>query len=446
MLAALPSVLAGRQQARDQRMQSTLDCVNADSVPPHLFAVTRPLPLEDVSRLLEYTDAEHPMAWIRGDRGCVGIGEVLRYEFFGEDRFADANAMWQQISQLATVDDPIDLPGTGLITFGTFAFDARSEAASLLVVPRIIIARNASKAWITEISTEPISAGPVLPERQRASSWQGTVLQTDLSDEAYLDGVRLAVAQIERNEAEKIVMARRVTSSLNAGDDLRVPLDRLAERYTDCWTYALDGMMGASPETLIRQTGGGITARVLAGTRGRREDELADTRERDELLGNKKEQHEHVFAVQSVVTALSPHVRELQVSPEPFALKLPNVWHLATDFSAVPGDGVSSLELTAALHPTAAVAGTPTRDAIEAIYQLEPFDRARYAGAIGWMNSNGDGEWVIALRCAQIGEAVDGVRSVTAYAGGGIVAGSDPAHELQETVSKFRPIAEALAP
>ena len=446
MLAALPSVLAGRAQACDQRMQSTLDCVNADSVPPHLFAVTRPLPLEDVSRLLEYTDAQHPLAWIRDDRGCVGVGELLRYEFFGEDRFAAANDIWQKISALSTVDDPLNLPGTGLITFGTFAFDARSEASSLLVVPRMVIARNATQAWITEISTTPIDDEPKLPERQTESSWRGTKLLTDLADEAYLSGVRGAVAQIERGEAEKIVMARRVISALDASDDLRIPLDRLAERYTDCWTYALDGMMGASPETLIRQTGGGITARVLAGTRGRREDELADARERDELLANKKEQHEHVFAVQSVVTALSPHVNDLQVSPEPFALKLPNVWHLATDFQATPGDGVSSLELTAALHPTAAVAGTPTSDAIEAIYQLEPFDRARYAGAIGWMNSHGDGEWVIALRCAQIGEAVDGERSVTAYAGGGIVAGSDPSHELQETVSKFRPIAEALAP
>ncbi len=420
--------------------------MNAESVPPHLFAVTRPLPLDEVSQLLEFADPDQPLAWIRGERGCVGIGELLRYEFFGEDRFADAGETWRAIAAQATIDDPLDLPGTGLVTFGTFAFDARSAAPSLLVVPRTIIARNAEQAWITEISTQAITAEPKLPQPHAAAGWRGTRLRTDLPDAQYLCGVRGAVAQIDRGEAEKIVMARRVLGDLHAGDDLRVPLGRLAERYTDCWTYALDGMIGASPETLVRQTGGSITARVLAGTRGRRSDAAADLRERDELLGNAKEQHEHVFAVQSVVTALSPHVRDLQVSPEPFALKLPNVWHLATDFSAVPGDGVSSLELTAALHPTAAVAGTPTRDAVEAIAQLEPFDRARYAGAIGWMNAVGDGEWVIALRCAQIGEAVGETRSVTAYAGGGIVAGSDPAHELQETVSKFQPIAEALAP
>jgi menaquinone-specific isochorismate synthase len=112
----------------------------------------------------------------------------------------------------------------------------------------------------------------------------------------------------------------------------------------------------------------------------------------------------------------------------------------------VPSDGGSSLELTAALHPTAAVAGTPTREAIAAISELEPFDRERYAGAIGWIDAAGDGEWVIALRGAQLGDPAGEERSITAYAGGGIVAGSDPQHELRETVSKFRPIAEALAP
>jgi menaquinone-specific isochorismate synthase len=150
--------------------------------------------------------------------------------------------------------------------------------------------------------------------------------------------------------------------------------------------------------------------------------------------------------VQSVVTALAPHVKELRTSEEPFALELPNVWHLATDLDAAPGDGGSSLELVEALHPTAAVAGTPTRSAVEAIARIEPFDRERYAGATGWIDAAGDGEWVIALRGAQLGSVLEGRRRVTAYAGGGIVAGSDPQHELRETVSKFRPIAEALAP
>src|SRR5690606_12133754 len=131
---------------------------------------------------------------------------------------------------------------------------------------------------------------------------------------------------------------------------------------------------------------------------------------------------------------------------EPFALQLPNVWHLATDLGAGLGDHATALELVDALHPTAAVAGTPTSAAVAMISELEPFDRARYSGAVGWIDAAGDGEWVIALRCAQVGPPdASGVRRVCAFAGGGIVAGSDAQHEYGETVSKFRPITEAFA-
>ena len=270
-------------------------------------------------------------------------------------------------------------------------------------------------------------------------------LDTTLENPAYLAAVRESTDRIERGSAEKIVLARQQSGAIAADDDLRTPIERLAERYGDCWTFAVDGMIGASPETLVRQTDGAISARVLAGTRGRKDDAGADARARDDLLTSAKEQHEHSFAVQSVVTALSPHVQSLQTSEEPFALKLPNVWHLATDLGAVPADGGTALELAAALHPTAAVAGTPTSSAVEAIAELEPFDRGRYAGPVGWLDADGDGEWVIALRCAQVSAASGGLRDVTASAGGGIVAGSDPEREFGETVSKFRPIAEAFS-
>lgn len=396
--------------------------------------------------LLMHADAQAPLLWMRGDRGCVGIGEALRLVFRGEDRFSEASAAWREISEAATIDDAVGIPGSGLLAFGTFAFDDRSEAESVLIVPQLLIARHGDRAWVTEVSTEPLEKPRKVPAPRPRGSWSGVEIDTGAPDDTYLNGVEQAAERIELGEVEKVVLARALHAYIKAEDDLRVPLGRLAYRYTDCWTYAVDGMIGASPETLVRQTEGKIRARVLAGTRGRRDDEAADIRKRDELLKSEKEQHEHAFAVQSVVTALSPHVKELRTSERPFALELPNVWHLATDLEAVPSNGGSSLELTAALHPTAAVAGTPTRDAVDVIAALEPFDRERYAGAVGWVDADGDGEWVIALRCAQIGKSEGGSRSVTAYAGGGIVAGSDPANEFRETVSKFRPIVEALAP
>ncbi|MBK0418878.1 isochorismate synthase [Leucobacter sp. CSA1] len=422
---------------------------------PRLRAVTRPL--GEIPELIELADPASPLLWTRGDRGLVGIGEALRLSFAGPRRFEEAAAAWRGIAEAAEIDDPVRMPGTGLVALGAFAFDDRSAAESVLVVPRLVVARHRSAAWITEVTPRDAGRGadPELPAPSPRRPWRGAELPTDADAEnadpsaiaAYLAGVREADERIARGGIEKIVLSRQVSADLDADADLRVPLARLAERYLDCWTFAVDGLIGASPETLIRSTGGAVSARVLAGTRARRTDDpAADARARDELLTSGKEQHEHAFAVQSVVTALAPYVRELRSSEEPFPLRLPNVWHLATDLGASLDERSSSIELVGALHPTAAVAGTPTNDAIAAIAELEPFDRGRYAGAVGWIDAAGDGEWVIALRCAQLGEERDGVRPITATAGGGIVAGSDAERELAETVSKFRPVTEAFAP
>ncbi|WP_336660354.1 isochorismate synthase [Leucobacter sp. USHLN153] len=425
---------------------------------PRLRAITRPL--DQVPELVGLADPEHPLIWTRGDRGCVGVGEALRLTFTGPRRFTEAAEEWRRIARTAIIDDPVGMPGSGLVALGTFAFADSSAAESVLIVPRVLIARHRGRAWITEITNLDTGAGTgqqteiAAPEPQPRGFWEGVAMHDrtlesgDDSVSAYIAGVREAGRRIARSEFEKIVIARQLEGELPVGSDLRIPLERLARQYLDCWTFAVDGFIGASPETLVRSTGGAVSARVLAGTRGRHaENEARDLRARDELLTSAKEQHEHAFAVQSVVTALSPLVRDLHTSEEPFPLRLPNVWHLATDLGAALGEESSSIELVDALHPTAAVAGTPTSAAVAAIAELEPFDRGRYSGAVGWIDAAGDGEWVIGLRCAQVDTATpaSGERRVIASAGGGIVAGSDPEHELGETVSKFRPISEAFA-
>ena len=433
--------------------------MTSDPVPLRLRAITRPLP--GAPDLVSLADASEPLLWIRGDRGCVGLGEALRLTFRGPDRFAEAAAEWRRIADTADIDDPVRLPGTGLVALGTFAFDDASAAESVLIVPRILIARHRDRWWVTEVTelgagadpdpdpdaSSAASAAPAVPEPAPLGSWPGVDFAVDGGAvDAYLGGVREAARRIDGGGIEKIVLARQVRGDVPADADLRVPLGRLAERYLDCWTFAVDGLIGASPETLVRSTSGAVSARVLAGTRARHaERPERDAQARDELLTSTKEQHEHAFAVQSVVTALSPHVRELRTSEEPFPLRLPNVWHLATDLGATLDERSSALELVGALHPTAAVAGTPTSAAIAAIAELEPFDRGRYSGAVGWIDAAGDGEWVIALRCGQLTSSTASSRALVASAGGGIVAGSDPEHELGETVSKLRPITEAFA-
>lgn len=420
---------------------------------PALRAVTRPLltppPLAD---LLTHAHPTEPLLWIRGRHGYVGIGETLRLSFTGADRFAEAARRWREIAAAARAEDPIARPGSGLVAFGSFAFSRHSSAESVLIVPSIVIGIDEAGAWVTEITRIDAERetgrdpAPVLAPEHFAA-WEGQVF-SDREDErhAYSAGVRDATRRIAGGDVQKIVLARRMETSIPADADLRVPLLRLAEAYDDCYTFAVDGMIGASPETLVKVEDGDVSARVLAGTRKRSLDASRDAHMRDELLSSRKEQQEHLFAVDSVVAAMRPHVERLTWSPAPFALQLPNVWHLATDVAARLTGDTSALELVGALHPTAAVAGTPTPAAVTAIDAIEPFDRGRYAGAVGWIDGSGDGDWAIALRSAQVEDTGDdGRRRVTAYAGGGIVEGSDADRELIETVAKFRPIIEAFS-
>ena len=386
----------------------------------------------------------------------VGRGLALRLDWFGPERFQEASRAWSELHRLALTDDPIGGPATGLIALGTFTFASNSEVASTLIVPRLVIGKKDGEGWITTITPdgEPpmvdISGDAMvdvarIPGPDRPGEWEALeFVAPDGEADAYREGVAEAAQRLEAEDIDKVVLARRLRAPLTQVADLRVPLARLSHRYIDCWTFAVDGMIGASPETLIRSIHGNVYARVLAGTRPRSDDPIRDASLADELITSDKEQAEHRYAIDSLVNTLGPHVTDLAYDAQPDVLQLPNVWHLATRVSAKLAAGANAFELAEAVHPTAAVAGTPTPLAIDTIDELEPFDRGRYAGAVGWVGVGGNGDWAIALRSAQVDRAAP-QHTITAFAGGGLVVGADPEHELQETVAKFRPIIEACA-
>jgi len=256
---------------------------------------------------------------------------------------------------------------------------------------------------------------------------------------AYESAVSAAVERIRAGGLEKVVLARDLPLDVPGGFALMPALKVLRRRYRDAWTFAVDGFFGASPETLATVRGSAVAARVLAGTASRDPDPERDAATRDALLGSAKNRFEHALAVDSLLLTLGDRVSDLALG-RPFALGLPNVWHLATDATATLAPGGTALDLLEALHPTAAVAGAPRDAALALIGELEPFDRGRYAGPVGWVGAAGDGEWAIGLRSAQI-ETPERVR---AYAGAGIVAGSVARSELAETGWKFAPVLEAL--
>jgi menaquinone-specific isochorismate synthase len=395
----------------------------------------------DLGPLVPMLDRRHPLLWMRRGFGLVGLGEALRLEFAGPTRITDAAAAWQRVVAAATVTDPLARTGTGLIAMGSFAFSDHSAQTSVLIVPSVIIGRDKGQSWITRIGVgelPPLSIPAIDPvdDPFRVALQPGTMSADD-----YREAVASAVARIRGRELSKVVLAREIVGRIPDGADLRSLVATLALGYPDCWTFSMDGFIGSSPETLVSVDDGSVSARVLAGSAARGTDERSDQDAATALATSAKDQDEHQFAVQSVLASLRAHSPNVTASELPFTLKLPNLWHLASDVDGDLTDGSTSLDLIATLHPTAAVAGTPTNDALRLIDELEPFDRGRYAGPVGWVGADGDGEWAVALRSAQVSAS----GTITAYAGAGIVAESVPERELLETRMKFRPIVEALA-
>ncbi|WP_292883672.1 isochorismate synthase MenF [Microbacterium sp.] len=425
-----------------------------------LVVQTREFDLAD--DLLGYADPADPRAWLRRGDGIVAAGadvaRVVRVSRGPAPRTAALSRAWDEIRGSARVDDGVRLPGTGLVAFAALVFDEASAADSVLIVPRTVIGRHGGRTWITRIrDADAPGLDADAPEAGAAETptptalgphWAGTLGPGAQTAQGYQASVRAALSAIADARYGKVVLARDLVGTVPAGSDLRRLVRALSTEYPDTWAFAVDGLIGASPETLVTAQDGVVTARVLAGTTARGADAVTDARAAAALADSPKDNDEHAFAVRSVVASLAPHTTALDADGGPFILELPNLFHLATDVRARLSDGASALDLAAALHPTAAVAGTPTDAAIAAIRELEPFDRGRYAGPVGWIDGQGNGEWAIALRCAQFDVAGTGRGApiaLTAYAGAGIVAGSDPEAEMLETRVKFRPIVDALA-
>ena len=427
---------------------------------PRLRARTLPaLPVPDLFDLLPPdVDPTTVVSWIREGAGILGWGRAAQCHTAGPDRFADAGAWWQAVVEGADVHDEVDQPGTGLLAFGSFAFSPDSADGGGLVVPRVIAGQRDGRAWVTSI--EDVDGGtPGRPTHgtgmPSAESADGIQVQDGaVPASRWPEVISTAINRISSGEVDKVVLARDVTARASEPIDTVALLRRLADRYSATWTFAVDGLVGATPEMLVRLLDGKVRSRVLAGTVRRdttpapsvteTHPDLADEHSRDprlHLVSSTKDLEEHAFAVRSVAEALTPHCASLEVPEDPFVLELPDVYHLASDLSGDAADGSTSLDLAAALHPSAAVCGTPSERAARVIADLEGMDRGRYAGPVGWLDASGDGDWGIALRCGQL---ADDARSMRLFAGGGIVAASDPQAELAETEVKLAAMRHAL--
>ena len=411
--------------------------------------LARTVAVPDPGDLLAQLPQPDVVAWVHRGAGLAGWGEAARVTLpAGEDRFTAGEKWLRSVFDALDVDDRVRAPGSGPVAFGTFTFDASSEG-SVLIIPRAVLGRDGhGRAWLTTV-TEPGTAIPGWPPADGSASAVPLVAPTEvrwhdgsLPAPQWEQAVAEAVTAIKAGALRKVVLAQDQFATAAEPIDARVLLQRLAARYPECYTFACDGMIGATPELLIRQAGRQVSALVLAGTAPRGGDPAEDEALGAGLLASAKDTEEHAYAVASMRDALGPLCDALEVEARPALLKLPNLHHLGTwvrGTLALSSAPRSALGLAAAVHPTAAVCGTPTGVAFELIRELEHMDRERYAGPVGWVDAEGNGEWGIALRCAQLSG-----RTARLFAGCGIVAGSDPAAELAEAQVKFRPMRGAL--
>ncbi|MFC4054928.1 isochorismate synthase DhbC [Actinomadura syzygii] len=327
----------------------------------------------------------------------------------------------------ATLAEARDLGQPRPIVVGALPFHPSTPAR--LRVPRTV-------RWT---GPAPAAAPPVGPPVGFAE------VQHVPSPEVYRHGVGEALERLADSRIRKIVLARALHLEGARHPGAGALLRRLAHDNPAGYVFAVDlqpgrTLLGASPELLVQRDGGLVTANPLAGSAPRHADARADARAGERLLASEKDLREHAVVVEAVAEGLRPFCHDLHVQDEPSLLETPTLWHLSTQIRGQLRDPeVTSLHLAAALHPTPAVCGTPRSLAMRAIQEIEPFNRSFYSGAVGWCDSSGDGEWAVAIRCAEVAD--DEIRI---YAGAGIVEGSVPDAELAETSAKFRTFLRAI--
>lgn len=393
----------------------------------------------DLINLLPNLSSNEVFSWVRNNQGIVAWGINTKENFTGSERFSRAHRWWKEFVDNSSIRDEVQTSSSGAIAFVSFSY--LSENSSVVVVPEIVVGQNNEKTWLTVIGNldiekikSEIYAPREVPKAPSNLTWSdGTISIID-----WQKGVKKAVERINNKELDKAVLARDLNARADENLDSRYLLNKLSDSYPECWTFSVDGLIGATPELLIRRNGDSVLSRVLAGTI-KRDESATDSELATTLLQSGKDLDEHEFAVSSVATSLALHCTDMNVPKTPKVLRLANVAHLATDISGTLVDAAPALVLAGSLHPSAAICGTPTGRAKSLIQELEQMDRNRYTGPVGWINSKGDGELGIALRCAEIKE-----NTARLFAGCGIVSGSTPEHELIESNAKFSAMRDAL--
>ena len=436
-----------------------------------LAAVTAPVAaIDPISLFAAAVEAGLEAAlWLRPQDGTalVGVGRSWATEPEGPGRFVDAERDWRELMRTARVAgaSPVLMGGLGFTGRRPDEDDAWAPfGPSSLVLPQLVYASAADGATVTASvvgsADDPTPAG--IDRRwatleRRASEIEPsptgivarpvfaplTVIDQQPNREMWNRLVGTFAGAVGRGRIDKVVLARRIGLRSTVELDVVNALRRLALSAPESTTYAFrrggSTLLGSTPERLARTEGRSFRTMAVAGSIRRGADAAEDTALASELLASEKDREEQAIVVDSIRDQLAPIAATLEVAPEPSVMTLRYVQHLATEISGTLPEARGLLSLAGLLHPTPAVGGKPRDVALALVEEHEGFDRGWYAGPIGWLGADGDGELCVALRCG----IVDHIRA-TLFAGCGIVADSDAAAEWEESRMKLRAVVTAL--
>ncbi len=404
----------------------------------------------------------------RAGSAVAALGAVRELEARGPDRFSELSRRWRTLVAGAVTDELPGPPGSGLIAVGGFAFSAdggdspvwQGFAPASLVVPEVSLARHAGETVLAvnaEVAPDDTLEGLLARVDQRLGGMRETALplldpapsgaysvRSMMPPTHYEEAVARAVQRIRAGELQKIVLAREVEVHAPIDHDSAAALGILREGFPGCFVFAAgrgeSTFIGASPELLIRREGQRASTVALAGSIRRSADPAVDDHLGEQLLHSEKDLEENAIVVRRIARTLAPHSVWVTAAPEPGLVRIANIQHLGRPIRAQLASPIGVVELAGLLHPTPAVGAEPPEVAQRLIPALEGFDRGWYAGAVGWTDASGDGEFCVALRCALLRG-----RIARCYAGCGIVRDSDPAAELGESEVKLEALLPVLA-
>ncbi len=440
------------------------------------------LPIASCDPLFLFTAFHHlhlgeSFFWTRevDARALVGVGYATTIETTGPERVATASAAWRELRQHAIIEkfsDNLPLYTSGPVLLGGFTFDTLTPRTAvwngfpdgLLILPYLLFHSDEDRAALTinalidatdaceqradtlieDLKQVWIAIKESAEQPQTLVAASGELSIHDLLPaQQWKRQVERAVERIRAGAFEKVVLARSVQVTQADIFDIDMVLRRLRQEYPSAYVFAIQRgkryFVGATPERLVCSEDGQIQTMALAGSAPRGATEEEDQRFGAELLNSTKNQEEHQFVVTTIRDALSSLCSRVWVADAPHLLKLKNIQHLETPIVGNLLLGHSILETIEDLHPTPAVGGYPRIPALAAIREDEQLDRGWYAGPIGWIGTEGNGEFAVALRSG----LVEGPQAIL-FAGCGIVADSDPESEYQESCLKLQVMLRGL--